>query len=83
VDLLATYVGNAASLAPMLINAQINDDLNMRLQYIAGLGLNSVSSPQVYRQVLSYRTFPEDLFSGAGETLDTLRELIGRPRRIF
>jgi spermidine synthase len=83
VELLATYVGNATSLAPLLVNAQINDDLNMRLQYIAGLGLNSVSSPQVYREILSHRAFPEELFSGSGESIDALRELIGRPRRIF
>ena len=64
VDLLATYAGSASDLAPMIANAQINDDLNMRLQYMAGLGLNSVTAPQVYREVLSYRKFPEDLLVG-------------------
>jgi spermidine synthase len=82
-DLLATYVGSAPDLAPMLANAQINGDLNMRLQYLAGMGLNSIVSPKVYREVLSYRRFPEQLFSGNGESLDRLRELIGRPRRTF
>ena len=66
VDFLATYAGSAPDLAPMIANAQINDDLNMRLQYMAGLGLNSISAPQVYREVLSYRKFPEDLFAGSG-----------------
>jgi len=83
VDLLATYVGRAPDLAPMLANAQINGDMNMRLQYIAGLGLNSAISPQVYREILSYRRFSEELFSGTGENVDRLRELIGRPRRTF
>jgi spermidine synthase len=83
VDLLATYVGGATDLAPMTTGAQINDDLNMRLQYMAGLGLNSVTAPQVYREVLSYRKFPEDLLVGAGEGVNTLRELIGRPHRTF
>jgi spermidine synthase len=83
VEFMATYVGRASDLAPMLANAQINDDLNMRLQYIAGLGLNSAISPRVYREVLSYRRFPEDLLSGNSETVDALRELIGRPRRTF
>src|SRR5215831_19361917 len=41
VELLATYAGRAQDLRPMLAGAQINNDLNMRLQYIAGLGLNS------------------------------------------
>jgi spermidine synthase len=83
VEFLATYAGRASDLAPMLVNAQINGDLNMRLQYIAGLGLNSLTAPRVYKQVLSYRTFPEDLFSGRGDNLDRLRELIGRRRRVF
>jgi len=83
VDLLATYAGRASDLSPMLAGAQINDDLNMRLQYMAGLGLNSVSAPQVYREVLSYRKFPEDLLVGAGPGVNTLHELIGRPHRTF
>jgi spermidine synthase len=83
VDLLATYAGSASDLAPMLANAQINDDLNMRLQYMAGLGLNSVTAPQVYREVLSYRKFPDQLLVGSGAGVSALHELIGRPHRTF
>jgi spermidine synthase len=83
VDLLATYAGGAVDLAPLLANAQINDDLNMRLQYMAGLGLNSVTAPQVYREVLSYRKFPGDLLVGSGAGVNALHELIGRPHRTF
>jgi spermidine synthase len=83
VDLLATYAGSAGDLAPMLANAQINGDLNMRLQYMAGLGLNSVTAPQVYREVLSHRKFPDQLLVGGGDGVTTLHELIGRPRRTF
>jgi spermidine synthase len=82
-ELMATYVGRAADLAPMLTGVQINDDMNMRLQYIAGLGLNSPGSPQVYKEILSYRKFPEDLLTGSGEGIDALRQLMGRPRRNF
>jgi spermidine synthase len=83
VDLLGTYAGGASDLAPMLANAQINDDLNMRLQYMAGLGLNSVNAPQVYREVLSYRKFPGDLLVGSGAGVNALHELIRRPHREF
>jgi spermidine synthase len=83
VDLLATYAGSARDLAPMVANAQINADLNMRLQYMAGLGLNSVAAPQVYREILSYRRFPEQLLVGSGPGVNALHELIGRPRRTF
>jgi len=83
VDLLATYAGRAQDLAPMLANVQVNDDLNMRLQYLAGMGLNSVSAPQVYREILSYRKFPEDLLVGTGDGVNALHQLIGRQHRVF
>jgi spermidine synthase len=83
VELLATYAGRASDLAPMLVNTQLNDDLNMRLQYIAGMGLNSITAPHVYREILSYRKFPEDLLVGNGAGLNALQELIGRPHRTF
>ncbi|HEX4278747.1 MAG TPA: fused MFS/spermidine synthase [Bryobacteraceae bacterium] len=83
VDLLSTYAGRAIDLAPMLAGAQINDDLNMRLQYLAGLGLNSVISPRVYAEILSYRQFPDGLLVGQGENFDALRELIRRPHKTF
>ncbi len=67
----------------MLANAPINEDLNMRLQYMAGLGLNSAIAPQVYREILSYRKFPEDLLIGSGAGVNALRESIGRPHRTF
>jgi spermidine synthase len=82
-DLLATYAGRASDLQPMLSDARINEDLNMRLQYIAGMGLNSVTSALTYRQILSYRKFPEGLLTGSGEPMNELRELIDRPRRAF
>jgi spermidine synthase len=82
-ELLATYTGRAAELAPMLGDAQINRDLNMRLQYLAGLGLNSVISPRIYGEILGYRRFPEGLLTGRGEGIDQLRQIIARPHREF
>ena len=82
-DLMTAYAGRAPELAPMVAGAEINRDLNMRLQYIAGWGLNSVTSAQIYRQLLSYRRFPEELLAGTGERMDALREVLGRKHRTF
>jgi spermidine synthase len=82
-DLLATYAGRASDLEPMLSGTPINRDLNMRLQYIAGWGVNSVMSEPIYRQILSYRRFPEDLITGTGESIETLRDLLHRKHRTF
>jgi spermidine synthase len=81
--LMATYVGRAADLGTMLAGAQINRDLNMRLQYIAGWGVNSVSADQIYRAILSHRRFPDNLLTGTGERFEDLRDVIGRKHRVF
>ena len=42
-----------------------------------------MSSAQIYRELLSYRKFPEDLLTGTGERMDALREVLGRRHRTF
>jgi spermidine synthase len=82
-DLLATYAGSAPDLTPMLAGVQINEDLNLRLQYLAGLGLNSRASPQIYRDILAYRKFPDALLTGSDERMNALRAVLGRSHRTF
>ena len=78
VDLFATYAGSASDLAPWLRDAQINTDRNLRLQYLAGLGLNLYESGPIYDQMISHARYPEELFAGSEETLQALREAIAR-----
>ncbi len=82
-DLLATYAGRAPDLQAMLDGAQINEDVSMRLQYLAGMGLNSKEAPNIYHQILSRREFPEGLFTGTGEQVEELRGLLQRPALTF
>ena len=82
-ELLATYTGRASDLEPLLAGAPITDDRNMRLQYLAGLGLNTAASDQIYRDILAYRKFPEGLLTGSGERMENLREVLGRTHRTF
>jgi spermidine synthase len=83
VDLMASYVGRAPELQAMLAGAALNEDLNLRLQYMAGLGVNSAEAPRLYREILGYRTFPEGMLTGGAERLHQLRTLFGRPQRSF
>jgi spermidine synthase len=77
IELLATYAGRAQDLEPVFGRAQINQDLNMRLQYIAGLGLNSMAYQRTYKEILNYRRFPEDLLVGKpGGRMDALRTML-------
>jgi spermidine synthase len=64
--LLKTYAGQASDLRPWLDNAEINTDRNLRLQYLAGMELNKQRSGDIYREMVKYRQFPEDVIIGKG-----------------
>ncbi|MGH6919473.1 MAG: hypothetical protein ACREJ0_17410, partial [Geminicoccaceae bacterium] len=71
-----TFAGHAADLRPWLADAQINRDRNLRLQYLAGLGLNLYDQDIIYRDMLQYRVVPEDLFTGSPERVYALKAAI-------
>jgi spermidine synthase len=79
VNLLATYAGRRADLAPWLKGALINRDRNLRLQYIAGMGLNSVRAVEIFNWMVQYRRFPEDVFVGSVDRRGQLRMALGLP----
>jgi spermidine synthase len=76
VDLLGRYAGRASDLAPWLMDASINRDRNLRLQYLAGLGLNRHEGRSIYQDLLQYRRFPDDVFVGSDQNLSWLRASI-------
>jgi spermidine synthase len=79
VDLFSTFAGRANDLAPWLADASINRDKNLRLQFLAGLGLNLYQSDVIYAAMLNYvHRFPDELFAGSPETINALRAGIQR-----
>jgi spermidine synthase len=54
-DLMDTYAASHKELIPWLAGAEINRDRSLRLQYLAGLGLNLSHSAAIYNDILSYR----------------------------
>jgi spermidine synthase len=79
VDLFSTFAGRAADLQPWLADAKINRDRNLRLQFLAGLGLNLYQSDVIYSGMLAYaHRFPDELFVGSPDTLNALRAGIAR-----
>jgi spermidine synthase len=76
VSLLATYAGRGSDFKDWLKDAEINRDSNLRLQYLAGLGLNDYQSENIYSAMTNYRTFPEALFSGSDSSVQDLHDAI-------
>jgi len=74
-DLLGTYVGGREELAAWLQDAAINRDRNLRLQYLAGQGLNIYAADAIFDNMTSGPPrFPEALFTGSPLRLEELRQ---------
>jgi spermidine synthase len=78
--LAATYAGQARDLQPWLRNADINRDRDLRLQYLAGMGLNYRVYDLIYDELSTYRRFPEEIFLGSNSWNDALKRTLEQPR---
>ena len=75
-DLFATYAGRAADFEPWLKDAEINRDRNLRLQYLAGRGLNLYRADAIYLEMRQFAARPEGIFYGSTDLVDELAEKI-------
>lgn len=75
-DLLSTFAGQGSGLEGWLKGAEVNRDRSLRLQYLAGLSLNSGSGSSIFNELLARYEFPEGLFAGSPETLGALRKAL-------
>lgn len=81
IALLATYAGRAADLGDWMKNAQINTDRNLRLQFLAGMSLNSVTRTEILEGILKYYKFPEDIFIGSSQNIQTMKLALQAAKR--
>ena len=72
-DLFSTFAIRMPEADPWLADAQINRDRNLRLQYLAGMGVNLYRADAIYRDMARYRRFPEGLFTGSPDRMFDLR----------
>ncbi len=76
-DLFATYAGSGRDLAEWLKGSELNTDRNLRLQYLAGVGLNKYTEADIFSEIVRYKRFPEQLFVAPTEWTASLRQAIG------
>jgi spermidine synthase len=72
IGLFSTYAGQQSDFAPWIQGAEINRDGDLRLQYLAGWGINSRLEDAIYQEMLQYRRPPENLFFGSSLLLNSL-----------
>ena len=78
--LLGTYAADASDLGAWLEGVEVTRDRNLRLQYLAGLGVNRYEQDAIYREIISYRTFPDQLLVAPPGRLAYIRDLMAGPR---
>jgi len=77
VALFSTYGARSRDLAAWYKAGEINLDRNLRLQYLAGFGLNLYQSMDIYEDILSYRKYPQDIFRVSPEREEVLLKMMG------
>ncbi|MDB4913454.1 MAG: Spermine synthase [Gemmatimonadetes bacterium] len=75
-ELFTTFAGRAQDLKGYLADAQVNRDRNLRLQYLAGLGVNKYEQASIYASVLSSGRWVEGMFSGSPDKMALLRSRV-------
>jgi spermidine synthase len=76
VDLLSTYTGQAADFAPWTKGAELNHDADLRLQYLAGWGINSTMENDIYYDMLAYRKPPDNIITGSPLLKNSLMSML-------
>lgn len=79
-DLFASFAATGPQLRGWLADAEINRDANLRLQYLAGLGVNAYEQKAIYRKILAAGDWPEGVFTGSPVRMNRLKKL-GRKAR--
>jgi spermidine synthase len=74
-QLLAKYSGSAENVKEWLKDAQINSDSNLRLQYLAGLGLNQQQVAAILTAILGYFRYPDGQIIASDEFRKTLEAI--------
>jgi spermidine synthase len=80
-ELFATYAGEASRLRMWGAGAQINTDRNLRLQYLAGMSLNSYVGERLLWEILIYYEFPAEIFVGSEASLQALKHKLAEAGR--
>ena len=80
IALFSTYAGSGSDLKEWLKGADINTDRNLRLQYLAGVGLNKYTEADIFDAIAKHKHFPEALFVADERWMASLRRSIGGSR---
>jgi spermidine synthase len=77
VELMSTYSGRRNDFTGWLKDAEINRDRNLRLQYLAGMGLDNNGSFYIYYEMMRRFRYPDEMFVVSPEKKAILKKMLG------
>jgi len=75
-QLFSTYGGGRPDLGEWVKGVPLNRDRDLKLQYMAGWGINSQAEHEIYMDMMKFRKMPKDMFFGTPERVGTLLQAI-------
>lgn len=78
--LLGTFAATGEQLRAWVSDAETNRDRNLRLQYLAGLGVNNYQQAGIYAEILRRGEWPTDVFKGEMTLLSRVRSAVSAGR---
>jgi spermidine synthase len=75
-QLFGTFASGRTDIHKWLAGAAINQDKDLRLQYLAGMALNQQTGNEIYRQILSNRVWPSKEFTGSDANMALLTQAL-------
>ena len=76
-EVLMTYAGRDSDLKSWLKDAELNRDVNLRLQYLAGMGWQTNAGSIILDNIIGFRKYPEDLFIVSDEDQRAFQKAFG------
>lgn len=76
-EILTSYVGQGRDLRSYLADAQINRDRSLRLQYLAGLAIDTYMSNAIFAAIVAHRRYPDNVFRLPEQMEAELRQVFG------
>ena len=75
-DVLVAFAGRAPELTPFFGGASLNRDRNLRLMYLAGMGINADEAAAIHEEIFRHRSFPDRLIVASPQRLERIRTSI-------
>ena len=82
-DIFDTYAGSGDDIEEWLADAKVNRDSNLKLQFLAGMGINQYEAGSIYSEIFRRARFPKSLLVGNNPMAKLIESSFEQRRKDF